>query len=75
MKTKFSLSALLLFTVLSIVPAFAQMSTVKGVAKNTDGTPIAGGTVDLVSHENGRKISLKTQKNGEFMSIGVPPGT
>ena len=74
MKIKFSLSALLLFTVLSIVPASAQMATVKGVAKDTDGTPIAGGTVDLLSHENGRKISLKTQKNGEFMSIGVPPG-
>jgi tetratricopeptide (TPR) repeat protein len=75
MKTRLSLSALLLFTMLSVVPSFAQMATVKGVAKNTDGTPIAGGTVDLVSHENGRKISLKTQKNGEFMSIGVPPGT
>jgi tetratricopeptide (TPR) repeat protein len=74
MKTKFSLSALLLFTMLSLVPAFAQMATVKGVAKDTDGTPIATGTVDMVSHENGRKISLKTQKNGEFMSIGVPPG-
>src|SRR5690348_3594623 len=60
---------------LSVVQSFAQMATVQGVAKNTDGTPIAGGTVDRVSHENGRKISLKNQKNGEFMSIGVPPGT
>jgi len=74
MKIKFSLSALLLFTLLSVVPSFAQMGTVKGMAKDTDGSPIAGGTVDMVSHENGRKISLKTQKNGEFMSIGVPPG-
>lgn len=74
MKIKFSLSALLLFTVLSIMPAFAQMATVKGVAKDTEGAPIAGGTVDLVSHENGRKITLKTQQNGAFMSIGVPPG-
>ena len=74
MKIKFSLSALLLFGLLSVVPSFAQMATVKGVAKNTDGTPISGGTVDMVSHENGRKISLKTQRNGEFMSIGVPPG-
>lgn len=74
MKTKFSFSALLLFAVLSIVPAFAQMATVKGVAKDTDGTPIVGGKVDMVSHENGRKITLTTKQGGEFMSIGVPQG-
>ncbi|MFL5628096.1 MAG: carboxypeptidase-like regulatory domain-containing protein, partial [Ktedonobacteraceae bacterium] len=74
MKFKSSLISFLLFVILSALPSLAQMTTVKGVAKDTEGKPIVGGSVDMVSHENGRKISLKTGKNGEFMSIGVPPG-
>lgn len=74
MKTKYSMVAVFLFAIFSVVPGLAQMATVKGVAKDTSGAPIAGATVEMVSHENGRKISLKTGKNGEFMSIGIPPG-
>jgi tetratricopeptide (TPR) repeat protein len=74
MKTRFSFIAVVLLLLASSLPALAQMATVKGVAKDQQGNPIVGATVEMTSHENGRKFTLKTDKKGEFMSIGVSPG-
>jgi len=54
--------------------AWAQMGTVKGVAKSPEGKPLVGAIVQLISKENGRKYEVKTDKKGEFFSLGIAPG-
>lgn len=69
----------ILFAVLSLAlwvpPVFAQASgSVKGVCKNTDGMPIAGGVVEYDNLDNGQKYNLKTNGKGEYFSLGLSPG-
>jgi len=55
--------------------ALAQNTgTVKGVCKDFDGKPIAQGEVLWAGTESGRKYNLKTNKNGEYFSLGIVPG-
>jgi len=57
------------------VPVFAQASgTVKGVCKDAEGNPIAGGVVEYDNLDNGQKYSLKTNGKGEYFSLGITPG-
>lgn len=70
---------LILFAVLSLAlcapPVFAQAAgSVKGVCKNPDGTPIAGGVVEYDNLDNGQKYNLKTNGKGEYFSLGLSPG-
>jgi len=56
-------------------PVFAQATgTIKGTCKNMDGTPIVGANVEWVNTDNGRKYNLKTNKKGEYFSLGIEPG-
>jgi tetratricopeptide (TPR) repeat protein len=55
-------------------PALAQNTQLKGTLKGQDGKPMAGVTVDLANLNTGQKMHLKTDKKGEFFSIGVSPG-
>jgi tetratricopeptide (TPR) repeat protein len=60
---------------LCVSPVFAQATgTVKGVCKDVDGKPIVGATVEWFNTENGRKYILKTNKKGEYFSLGIDPG-
>jgi tetratricopeptide (TPR) repeat protein len=55
---------------------FAQASgTVKGVCKDDQGTPIADGIVLWANQDNGQKYTLKTNKKGEYFSLGIAPGS
>jgi len=55
--------------------AFAQATgTVKGSCKNADGSPIVDGVIDLANKDTGRKYSLKTDKKGNYFSLGIDPG-
>ena len=76
MKQYFVMLALLMFTAgLCVSPAIAQdTASVKGVAKDAQGKPIAGATVEWVSKETGRKYDLKTNNKGEYFSLGIAPG-
>jgi tetratricopeptide (TPR) repeat protein len=76
MKQYFVMLALfMLMAGLCANPAFAQdTASVKGVAKDVEGKPIAGATVEWVSLENGRKYDLKTNNKGEYFSLGLAPG-
>jgi tetratricopeptide (TPR) repeat protein len=47
---------------------------VKGVAKDAQGKPIAGATVEWVSADTGRKYDIKTNNKGEYFSLGIGPG-
>lgn len=57
------------------VPALAQTGTVKGYVKDDAGKPVVGAQIEMVNLDNGRKVNLKADKNGNFFSIGVPIGT
>jgi tetratricopeptide (TPR) repeat protein len=60
---------------LCVSPVFAQATgTIKGTCKNMDGTPIAGANVEWANTDNGRKYNLKTNKKGEYFSLGIEPG-
>jgi tetratricopeptide (TPR) repeat protein len=56
--------------------AAAQMTTqVKGFAKDENGKPMVDCQVIMQSTDSGRKYTLKTDKKGEFFSLGIQPGT
>jgi tetratricopeptide (TPR) repeat protein len=76
MKQYFVMLALLILVAgLCASPVFAQdTASVKGVAKDVEGKPIAGGMVEWVSLENGRKYELKTNNKGEYFSLGISTG-
>jgi len=57
------------------MPAFSQTATVHGVAKDAQGTPIADAQVTWHNDDNGRVFKLKTNKKGEYFSLGIDPGT
>ncbi len=72
--------AILLFVVLGlglcVPPVFAQASgTVKGVCKDAQGNPVADAIVVWTNTDNGQKYTLKTNKKGEYFSLGLSPGT
>lgn len=72
-------SAIILLTVLalalSVPQLFAQASgSVKGVCRDADGKPIVGAVVEYTNLDNGQKYNLKTNKNGEYFSLGLTPG-
>jgi len=71
--------AILLFVLvalrLCVPPVFAQASgTVKGVCKDAQGNPIVDGIVVWQNSDNGQKYALKTNKKGEYFSLGLSPG-
>jgi tetratricopeptide (TPR) repeat protein len=57
--------------------AVAQPGTtrVTGTVKDDAGQPIVGATVLLTHRETGRKINLKTDKKGQYFSLGVTWGS
>ena len=69
----------ILFAVLALAlcvpPVFAQASgSVKGICKDPEGKPIAGGVVQFENLDNGQKYALKTNGKGEYFSLGLSPG-
>jgi len=65
----------LLMLGLCVPPVFAQASgTVKGVCKDLQGNPVADGVVVYTNLDNGQKYSLKTNKKGEYFSLGIASG-
>lgn len=57
------------------VPMWAQaMAQVKGDVIDQGGKPMVGAKVELKNLENGQKYNLKTDKKGQFFSIGISSG-
>jgi tetratricopeptide (TPR) repeat protein len=77
MKRTFALLGILILGLGLCAPAvFAQASgTVKGVCKDPQGNPIVDGVVVYANLDNGQKYTLKTNKKGEYFSLGVAPGS
>lgn len=63
-----------IFSALLAVPALGQTATVKGVCKDSQGTPITDAQVVWHNDDNGRVFNLKTNKKGEYFSLGIDPG-
>jgi tetratricopeptide (TPR) repeat protein len=60
---------------LCVPPVFAQAAgTVKGVVKDMQGNPVVGANLEWNNTDNGRKYNLKTNKKGEYFSLGIEPG-
>jgi tetratricopeptide (TPR) repeat protein len=56
-------------------PAHAQTGQVKGKVVDANNKPIEGAVVTIEgSDSGGRKFTVKTNKNGEFIQIGLQPG-
>ena len=51
-----------------------NFGSVKGVAKDMDGKPIVGATIEFSNSDTGRKYDLKTNNKGEYFSLGLEPG-
>lgn len=71
--------AILVFVLVAVAlfapPAFSQASgSVKGVCKDVQGNPIADAVVVYANQDNGQKYTLKTNKKGEYFSLGISPG-
>ncbi len=72
--------AILLFAILALAvcapPVVAQgaSGSVKGVCKDAQGNVVADGVVVYANLDNGQKYSLKTNKKGEYFSLGLSPG-
>lgn len=75
MKRYSNLVVLALLVSLSALPALAQATGIKGVCKDLDGKFITDGVVEITQQETGRKITVKTNKNGEYQTIGLSPGS
>ncbi len=71
-------SALFLLVALTLAftaGALAQDAiTVKGVCKDEAGKPVAGATIELTNLENGRKITAKTDRNGQYSALATSSG-
>ena len=63
------------FSMVFALPAFSQTATVKGTCKDAQGNPIAGAQVTWKNNDNGRTFNLKTNKKGEYFSLGIDVGT
>lgn len=76
MKKHFAIILFLMIMLgLSVPSVLAQNSgTVKGTAKDPQGNPIADAIVVFSNLDNGQKYNLKTNKKGEYFSLGITPG-
>ena len=76
MKKHFAILSLVVLAMgLWVAPAVAQTSgTVKGTCREADGKPVADGIVIYANIENGQKYTIKTNKKGEYFSLGITPG-
>jgi tetratricopeptide (TPR) repeat protein len=69
-----SISLFAVLCAIFAVSASAQTATVKGVCKDAQGTPVADAQVVWHNNDNGRTFNLKTNKKGEYFSLGIEPG-
>lgn len=76
MKKHFVVSVFIfLMLALSAPLLFAQAAgTVKGVCKDAQGNPIPDAVVVYANQDNGQKYTLKTNKKGEYFSLGIAAG-
>src|SRR2546423_6779162 len=76
MNLKIAMVTLLWVLVASAGVARAQaLAQVQGKAKDPQGQPLVGASIEFQNMENGQKHTLKTDKNGSYFSVGIETGT
>jgi tetratricopeptide (TPR) repeat protein len=60
--------------VATAVPAFAQGGVLRGVIRDEAGAPVEGATVIITQTGTGRKYEVKTNRNGEYLQVGLSTG-
>jgi tetratricopeptide (TPR) repeat protein len=63
-----------LLVVLAFSAPSAAQSVIRGKVLDGQGKPVEGATVSIEATESNRKAQVKTNRNGEFMQIGLPSG-
>ncbi len=58
----------------SALPLFAQGGSMTGVVKDQQGKPVVDAKVTIDLPSAGRKYEVKTDKNGEYMQLGLTGG-
>jgi tetratricopeptide (TPR) repeat protein len=74
---KYLILPMLLVLAMGIAVPFALSQTtgsVRGVCRDMDGKPVAQAEVEWISTDTGHKYNLKTNKQGEYFSLGISPG-
>src|SRR5437870_506550 len=59
---------------ISAFPQGSTFGTVKGTCKDAQGAPITDAQIVWQNQDNGRTYKLKTNKKGEYFSLGLDPG-
>jgi tetratricopeptide (TPR) repeat protein len=60
--------------VMLAAPAWAQTGGLRGKVTDAEGKPVDGANVTIESKGVTRKLTVKTNKKGEFIQIGLYPG-
>src|SRR5947207_8914583 len=62
---------------LAVAPLADAQSTgmIRGVVKDASGKPVEGAKVNIEAEANNRHFETKSDKKGEFIQIGLPPGS
>ena len=68
------LGALVLSFIVSATPAAAQTGQLKGKVVNAQNTPVRDARITMVAVETNRKYETKSDDQGNWRQIGLPPG-
>ena len=68
-------STLVLALIGLAAPVFAQTGQFKGKVVDSQNKPVADAKITMLAVETNRKFETKTNNNGEWRQIGLPPET
>jgi tetratricopeptide (TPR) repeat protein len=74
MRTYLIRGILALLVVFAVSAPAAAQSVIRGKVVDAQGKPVEGAAVTIEATESNRKAQVKTNRNGEFMQIGLPSG-
>lgn len=74
MRTNLFRAVLALAVVLAVTAPAAAQSVIRGKVVDAAGQPVEGATVNIEATEANRKAETKTNRNGEFLQVGLASG-
>ena len=74
MRTHVLRGAVTVAMVLTMTAAALAQSIVRGKVSDAQGKPVDGATVTFEAQQANRKLQTKTDKNGEFLQVGLSSG-
>ena len=74
MRTNLIRAVLALAVVLAVSVPVAAQSVIRGKVTDAQGKPVEGATISIEATESNRKATTKTNRNGEFLQIGLASG-